>query len=157
DALISNLISKETVATLVQIGGQYLLPVAALLRALYAGLRGKFPEGVAQIALASGFAGLTAAVGDQQPAFRAIILGILGNTVFTAGLLAFIVAYLLRMTFRSRIVDGIVGGFVGLVAWLFWVYILGNNLDWWTIPLAVIGVGFAFILLRILLRNIGRL
>lgn len=157
DTLVSSLISKETVATLVQIGGQYLLPVAALLRALYAGIRGKFPEGILQIAVASLFAGLTAVVGDQQPDLRSIILGILGNTVFTAGLLAFIFAYLLRMTFRSKIVDGIVGGFVGLVAWLFWVYILGNNLDWWTIPLAIIGVGLAFIVLRVLLRNIGRL
>ncbi|HVU14760.1 MAG TPA: hypothetical protein VHD90_25970 [Phototrophicaceae bacterium] len=157
DTLVSSLISKETVATLVQIGGQYLLPVAALLRALYAGIRGKFPEGILQIAVASLFAGLTAVVGDQQPDLRSIILGILGNTVFTAGLLAFIFAYLLRMTFRSKIVDGIVGGFVGLAAWLFWVYILGNNLDWWTIPLAIIGVGLAFIVLRVLLRNIGRL
>ncbi len=157
DTLISSLISKETVATLVQIGGQYLLPVAALLRALYAGIRGKFPEGIMQIAVASLFAGLTAVVSDQQPDLRTIILGILGNTVFTAGLLAFIVAYLLRMPFHGRWVDGIVGGFVGLVAWLFWVYILGNNLDWWTIPLAIVGVGMAFIILRILLRNIGRL
>ena len=156
-SILQNLISKETVATLVQVGGQYLLPVAALLRALYSGLRGKFPEGIAQIIVASVFAGLTAVVGNQQPDVRTIILGILGNTVFTAGLLAFIFAYLLRMRYYGVYVDGVVGGFVAIVVWLAWVYILGNDLPWWTIPLAILGGAVAFVVLRALLRNIGRL
>ncbi len=154
---MDTLISKETVATLLQLGGQYLLPTAALLRALYYGMRGKLPEGIAQIVAASAFAGITAVVGDQQPDLRAIILGILGNTVFTAGLLAFIVTYLLRMPNYGRLADGLVGGFAGLVFWLVWVYVLGNEWDWWTIPLIIIGGGLAFIVLRALLRQIGRL
>src|SRR5881227_2065561 len=136
---LNTLISKETVATLLQMGGQYLLPTAALLRALYYGVRGKLPEGIAQIVAASAFAGVTAVVGDKQPDLRAIILGVLGNTVFTAGLLAFIVTYLLRMPNYGKLIDGLVGGFAGLVFWLVWVYVLGNNWDWWTIPLIIIG------------------
>jgi hypothetical protein len=155
--MLDNLISKETVATLLQLGGQYLLPTAALLRALYYGVRGKLPEGLAQIVAASAFAGVTAVVGDQQPDIKAIILGILGNTVFTAGLLAFIVTYLLRMPNYGKIVDGLVGGFAGLIFWLVWVYVLGNDWQWWWIPLLIIGGGLAFIILRALLRQIGRL
>ncbi len=154
---MDTLISKETVASLLQLGGQYLLPTAALLRALYYGMRGKLPEGIAQILAASAFAGVTAVVGDQQPDLKAIILGILGNSIFTAGLLAFIVTYLLRMPNYGKLADGIVGGFAGLIFWLAWVYVLGNEWEWWLIPLLIVGGGLAFIVLRALLRQIGRL
>jgi hypothetical protein len=151
-------IDQKTIAELLQLGGQYLLPIAALLRALYAGTRGKLPEGASQIALASLFAGLTA-VADNQGQFNLtnVIAEVLGNTAFTAGLLAFIIVYLLRVANYGLIVDGIVGGGLGLIAWLGWVLILQNDLPWWTIPIAIAGGAAGFIVLRFLLRQIGKL
>ncbi len=154
---MESLISQDTLVSLLQVGGQYLLPIAALLRALYYGVRGKLPEGFVQIFAASAFAGITAVVDQQQPNLQNIVLGILGNSVVTAGLLAFIVAYLLRMPNYGLMADGIIGGIVGLVGWLAWVYVLGNDLTWWTIPLLIIGGAVAFTLLRTLLRQIARL
>ena len=46
-------IDQETLAAILQVGGQYFLPIAALLRALYSGMRGRMPEGTRQIALAA--------------------------------------------------------------------------------------------------------
>jgi hypothetical protein len=150
-------IDQQTMAELLQLGGQYMLPIAALLRALYSGTRGRLPEGFWQILLAGIFAGITAAADNQQFDFQAIALEILGNTAFTTGLLAFIIVYLLRIANYGLIVDGIVGGILGLVAWLGWSVVLGNNWPWWTIPI-VMGVGaVGFIVLRFLLRQIGRL
>lgn len=154
---MDNLITQETIASLLQAGGQYLLPAAALLRALYFGVRGKLPEGFLQIIAASTFAGVTAVVDQQQPDLRSLVLGVLGNTAFTAGLLAFIVAYLLRFPFMGLIVDAIVGGFIGIAAWIAWVYLLGNPLEWWTLAPGAIGGAFIFMILRLLLRQIGRL
>ena len=114
-------ISQETIANFLQLGSQYMLPAAALLRALYSGIRGKIPEGLGEIFLASLFAGLTAVLDSQQLDFRAIVLEILGNTVFMAGLLTFIMIYLLRQPDRGQWVDGIVGGVIGLIAWAGWV------------------------------------
>src|SRR5215470_14177150 len=102
-------IDQQTIAQIVHLGGQYFLPVAALLRALYSGLRGRFPEGLSQIAVASLFAGLTAAVGNEALDIRSLALKILGNTVFMGGLLAFIMSYLLRQPNRGITFDGIVG------------------------------------------------
>lgn len=150
-------ISQETIASFLQLGGQYFLPAAALLRAIYAGMRGKFPEGFAQIIAASIFAGITAVTDGQQPDLRGIVLEILGNTVFMAGLLSFILIYLLRQPDRGQWVDGIVGAVIGLVAWAIWVYVLFNDWPWWTAPLAVVGGAAAFIALRFSLRQIMRL
>src|SRR5215207_1869014 len=90
-------ISQETVASVLQLGGQYALPAAALLRALYSGYKGKLPEGIGQILAASFFAGVTALADNQQPNFGQILLDLTGNTLFMAGLLSFIVVYLLRL------------------------------------------------------------
>jgi hypothetical protein len=150
-------IDQKTMAEILQLGGQYLLPVAALLRALYSGLRGKFPEGFSQIAVASLFAGISAAVGNEQLDIRSVMLAILGNTAFMVGLLSFIMIYLLRQPDRGQVVDGVVGGIIGFIAWLAWVYLLGNEWPWWTAPLVIIAGAAAFIVLRILLRQIAKL
>ncbi len=150
-------IDQQTIAQIVHLGGQYFLPVAALLRALYSGIRGRFPEGLSQIAVASLFAGLSAAVGNTDLNIRSVALEILGNTVFLAGLLAFIMAYLLRQPNRGMVVDGVVGGVIGLITFVVWTIVLKNPWPWWTFP-AAIAVGAAgFIILRILLRQIARM
>jgi len=151
-------ISQETIASVLQVGGQYALPAATLLRALYSGYKGKLPEGILQIAAASLFAGLTSIADNQQPDLKQIILDVSGNTLFMAGLLSFIVIYLLRLPNYGQIVDGIVGGVIGGISWVIWVYILGN-LDWsiWTIILFVAAGAAAFIALRFSLRQILRL
>lgn len=150
-------IDQATIAQFVKMGGQYLMPVAALLRALYSGLRGKFPEGFLQISAASLFAGFTAILDNQNPDFRQIILEILGNTVFMAGLLSFIMVYLIKQPDQGKTLDGAVGAGIGLVSWLVWVYILLNPWPWWTAPLVMIAGAAAFIVLRILLRQIVKL
>jgi hypothetical protein len=149
-------IDPKTLSELLQVGGQYLLPIAALLRALYSGYRGKLPEGFAQIGVAAVTAGISAGVGNTQLDIGTIITDILGNTVFTAGLLSFIVLYLLRMANRGLWVDGIIGGVIGLVIWLFTVYVLGEPWPWWLIPLLVIACAAGFIALRFALRQIMR-
>jgi hypothetical protein len=154
---MENIISPETFVALLQLGGQYLLPAAALLRALYAGIRGNLPEGFVQIALASVFAGILSVLDRGELNLRDIILTIASNTLFTAGLLAFIVAYLLRMPYRGQAVDGAVGAFVGLATWFISDIILLDEWAWWTVPLFIIGGGLAFITLRTLLRQIARL
>ncbi len=150
-------IDQQTMAEILKVGGQYFLPAAALLRALYSGIRGKFPDGALQIAGASVFAGLTAAVGNQAEPLRTVLLKILGNTVFMAGLLAFIMVYLLRQPNRGRTFDGVVGGVIGFIVWLVWIVLLQNPGTWWMFPLFVAGGAAAFIVLRILLRQIARL
>lgn len=150
-------ISQETIVNILQIGGQYLIPSAALLRALYSGLRGRMPEGFAQIAVASLFAGLTAAADGQNVDIRGIALEILGNTAFMAGLLSFIMIYLIRQPNRGHVVDGGIGAIIGLISWLIWVQALGNDWPVWTAPLIIIGGGALFIALREALRQIIRL
>lgn len=149
-------IDQKTLAEILQLGGQYLLPIAALLRALYAGVRGKLPEGFMQISVAAVFAGITASVNGGAVDLRSVITDLLGNTVFTAGLLSFIVVYLLRMSNRGLWVDGIVGGIIGLVIWLFTVYVLGEPWPWWLIPLLIAACAGGFIALRFALRQIMR-
>jgi hypothetical protein len=150
-------IDQQTMAELLKLGSQYFIPAAALLRALYSGIRGKFPEGFMQIGAASLFAGVTAVAGNQELDLRTVILEILGNTVFMAGLLAFIMTYLLRTQNRGQIVDGIVGGALGLIVWLVWVYVLQNDWPWWTAPLVIAASAAIFIVLRFMLRQIARL
>lgn len=150
-------ISQETVANILQLGGQYFLPAAALLRAIYFGMRSKMPEGFGQILAASVFAGLTAVTDGQQVDLGGILAEIVGNTVFMAGLLSFILIYLLRQPNRGQVVDGVVGGVIGLIAWAIWVYVLQNNWPVWTAPLVVIAGAAAFIALRFSLRQIARL
>ncbi len=151
-------ISPETINAFLELGGQYALPVAALLRALYAGARGRLPEGLTEIAAASAVAGVTAVIDPNQPFdWRSAILELLGNTTFVAGILTFIVLYLLRLQFRSLIVDGIVGAVLGLVFWLGWTQILQNDWPWWTIPFAIAAGAVGFIVLRFSLRQLIRL
>ena len=150
-------IEQKTMAELLKLGAQYFIPAAALLRALYSGLRGRFPQGVTQIMGASLFAGIMAVVGSEQPDIRAIILKILGNTVFMAGLLAFIMAYLLRQPNRGMTFDAVVGAIIGLIVWAVWTYILLNPWPWWTFPAAIAAGAVAFVILRILLRQIAKL
>lgn len=148
---------QQTLAELLKIGGQYFLPVAALLRALYAGVRGKMPEGFREIAAAGVFAGLVAAVTGEPIDVQAAAVAILSNTAFTVGVLVFIVLYLLRMPNRGLVVDGIIGGVLGLILWLFTVYILGQPWPWWLIPLLIAGGAAGFIGLRFALRQIMKL
>ena len=150
-------IDQKTIAELVHLGGQYFLPIAALLRALYSGIRGRFPEGLMQIVVASVFAGLTAIVGNEQPNLRNIVLTVLGNTVFIAGLLAFIMAYLLRMQNRGFTVDAIVGAVIGLAVFIVWTVVLQYDWPWWTFPAAIAAGAGGFVGLRILLRQIAKL
>jgi hypothetical protein len=149
-------IDPKTLAEVLQLGGQYLLPIAALLRALYAGVRGKLPEGFMQISAAAVFAGITASVGNGQVDLKTIVTDLLGYTIFTAGLLSFIVVYLLRMANHGLWVDGIVGGIIGLIIWLFTVFILGEPWPWWLIPLLIAACAGGFIALRFALRQIMR-
>jgi hypothetical protein len=152
------IISEETLATLLQLSGQYMLPIGALLRALLSGIRGRFPEGFLQISVAAIFAGLTTAVNNQSAVdIWGILRDIFSNTVFTAGLLSFIMIYLLRMENRGLWVDGIVGGVIGLLIWLFTVYILQQPWPWWFIPLLIAACAAGFIGLRFSLRQIARL
>jgi hypothetical protein len=149
-------IDQATIVTallgLIQIGGQYALPAAALLRALYSGWKGNFPEGAWQIVSASFIAGLTS-IADPSTLTAAnlpqVIIGQLaGNAVFTAGLLAFIMTYLFRQTQNmSRWVDGIVGGVAGFVVWIIWTFVLGQW-AWWMIFIAIPAGAAALIALR---------
>jgi hypothetical protein len=150
-------IEQHTMAELLKLGAQYFIPAAALLRALYSGLRGRFPQGVTQILGASVFSGVMAVVGNDQPDIRLIILKMLGNTVFMAGLLAFIMAYLLRQPNRGMTFDAIVGAVIGFVVWLVWTVILLNPWPWWTFPAAIAAGAAGFVILRLLLRQIWRL
>src|SRR5258708_7188220 len=150
-------IDQKTIAEFVHLGGQYFLPIAALLRALYAGIRGKFPEGITQIGVASFFAGLTAIVGQTDANWRNVILDIFGNTIFMAGLLSFIMAYLLRMRNRGFVFDGVIGGIIGLIVFVVWTVVLQNTWPWWTFPAAIAAGSAGFIGLRILLRQIAKL
>lgn len=147
-------IDPQTLASILQLGGQYFLPIAALLRALYAGARGKLPEGFTQIGVAAGFAGLSAAVGSTQLDLRTIVLEIMGNTVFTAGLLSFIVVYLLRMQNRGLWVDGFIGGVIGLLIYVFTVVVLQQPWPWWLLFLIIPACVAGFIALRFALRQI---
>lgn len=150
-------IDQKTVAELMKLGGQYFLPVAALLRALYSGMRGKYPQGVVQILGASLLAGITAVIGQEDLNVRALALNVLGNAVFMAGLLAFIMAYLLRQPNRGWTFDMIVGGTIGLISWLIMVLLLQNEWPWWTFPFAIAFGALGFLVLRIMLRQIARL
>lgn len=151
-------ISPETINSLLALGGQYALPAAALLRAIYSGVRGNLPEGIGQIAVASVFAGLTAVIDPTRPFdWRIALYELTGNTLFMTGLLSFVVLYLLRMQFRSLVFDGFVGGVIGLIAWVVWTQVLLNDWPWWTAPIVVAAGAAAFIALRFSLRQIVRL
>jgi hypothetical protein len=148
---------SDTMTQMLQLSGQLFLPTAALLRALYAGVRGRLPEGFMQIIAASLFAGLTAIANNETFDLRTVLVDITSNAVFTAGLLSFILIYLLRQPFRGLVVDGVVGGVASLVAWLLWTYGLGNDWPWWSAPLVIAAGAAAFIGLRFGLRQIIRL
>ena len=173
-------INEQTLATVLQLAGQYFFPAAALLRALYSGYRGKMPEGMSQILAASVFAGLTSVADGGQPDLNGIVSTLAGNTIFIAGLLSFIVLYILRLRTFGIIVDAIVGGVLAMAAWGVWVYLLGNTelqisaiplsilggqdtgpmtlvLDLATLPLVFIAGAVLFVFLRFSLRQIGRL
>lgn len=172
--------NQQTLATILQLAGQYFFPAAALLRALYSGYKGKMPEGMSQILAASVFAGLTAVTEQREPDVNSIVLDLAGNTIFVAGLLSFIVLYILRMRSFGIIVDAIVGGLLAVAAWGVWVYVLGNTelqisaiplsllggqdtgpmtlvLDLATLPIVFIAGAVLFVFLRFSLRQIGRL
>ena len=149
-------IDPTTLASFIQIGGQYMLPIAALLRALYSGYRGKAPEGIIQILGAAAIAGVSSSVNGQPPNLQNIVTDILGNTVFTAGLLAFIVVYLIRVTNLGWIMDVVVGGIIGGVLWFFSNYWLDMNWSIWLLFLIVPACAVGMILLRFALRQIFR-
>lgn len=147
-------IDQQTMADLLQFSGQYLIPLAALLRALYLGARGKFPEGLLQIVGASFLSAITEFANSEAPNIQHILQNVVSNTVFTAGLLAFIMTYLLRMRYRGWFFDVLVGSIVGIIAWFGSSYLLNNDFEIWTLPATAIGGGIAFLILRALLRQI---
>ncbi len=149
-------ITPQTLSELLQLGGQYLLPISALLRALYAGMRGKLPEGFVQIGAAAVFAGVTAGVNGQAVDVPTVVRDILSNTLFTAGLLAFIVVFLLRAPNFGLLVDALIGAIIGGLIWAFTVYVLLEKWPVWLLLVIVPGCAFGFILLRFALRQIGR-
>lgn len=148
-------IDPKTLSEILQLGGQYMLPIAALLRALYSGVRGKLPEGFTQIAAAAAFAGVSAGVNNQALDLRTIVLNIFGNSVFTAGLLSFILVYLLRMNYGLW-VDGFIGAVIGAIIGGFSVVVLQEPWPWWFLVLLVPACAFGFIALRFALRQIYR-
>ena len=149
-------IDPKTLAAILQVGGQYMLTIAALLRALYFSARGKTPEGAMQIVGAAAVAGVSAAVNGQQPNLQAIVGDVLSNSVFTAGLLTFIVIYLLRATHLTWVADVVVGGILGAVLWLFTNYVLGVNWPLWTVVLIIPACAAGMVALRFALRQIFR-
>jgi hypothetical protein len=149
-------IDPKTLTEFLQLGGQYMLPIAALLRALYSGVRGRLPDGFRQIIGAAALAGVTAGVNNQALDLRSVVTDILGNTVFTAGVLSFIVVYLLRMQNYGLWVDGILGGIIGLLIWLFTVFYLQEPWPWWLLILLIPACAAGFIALRFALRQIIR-
>jgi hypothetical protein len=149
-------INPQILNDLMQVGGQYLLPISALLRALYSGMRGKLPEGFLQIGAAAVFAGITAGVNGQAVDLPGIVRQVLSNAVFTAGLLAFIMVFLLRAPNFGLLVDALIGGIIGGMIWLFTVYVLLEVWPVWLLLLIVPGCAFGFVLLRFALRQIVR-
>ncbi len=149
-------VDPKTLAAILQLGGQYMLPIAAILRALYSGARGKTPEGVIQIVTAAIIAGVSAGVNGQQPDIKNILNDVLANTVFTAGLISFIVIYVLRATKLTWVADVVVGGIIGAVLWLFTNYILGVNWPLWILVLIIPACAAGMVLLRFALRQIFR-
>lgn len=149
-------IDPTTLAALLQVGGQYMLPIAALLRALYSGARGNAPQGMVQIVGAALIAGVSASVNGQPPNLQNIVTDIVSNTAFTAGLLAFIVVYLLRVTHLGWIIDVVVGGIIGGVIWFFSNAMLGTNWPLWLLLLIVPACAIGMVLLRFALRQIFR-
>lgn len=173
-------ITQEQIATVLQLGGQYMLPAAALLKALHNSWRGKTPEGIGQIVGASVLSGLTAMAGNEQPNLNQMLTDLLGNTVFMTGLLSFIVLYLVKGRIKSLLFDAIVGAVIFTGAWVVWVYVLGNTeltlgnlpttllgaeqdtplvfvFDLATLPFVAISGALIFIVLRFFMRQIGRL
>lgn len=148
---------EELYVLALQLGMQYLIPAAGLLRALYSGIRGRLPEGMRDIGGAAFVAGLGAlADGNAETAGEAV-LQVFTNTVFIAGLLSFTLVYLLRLPNWGKLFDAVVGGVVGLIAWAIWVYLFENGWSVWTAPLAIIAGGLAYIVLRSLLRQVRKL
>jgi hypothetical protein len=147
----------QAILAFAQVGGQYLIPLAALLRAMYSGIRGKMPEGFMQIISASVLTGIIAVMDGDNPNIQTIAGDLIGNTMFMAGLLTFIMLYLLRQPNRGYWVDGIVGAVIGVAVWIVWSFILGNEWPWWAVPLAVIAGAAGFVILRSLLRQLARL
>lgn len=148
---------EELYVLALQLGMQYLIPAAGLLRALYSGMRGRLPEGMRDIGGAAFVAGLGALADGNANDIGDAVLQVFTNTVFIAGLLSFTLVYLLRLPNWGKWFDGFVGAVVGLVAWGSWVYLFNNDWSIWTAPLAVIGGALAYIVLRSLLRQVKKL
>ncbi|MBA3870198.1 MAG: hypothetical protein H0X30_13720 [Anaerolineae bacterium] len=149
-------VDPKTLAAILQVGGQYMLPIAAILRALYSGARGKFPEGAVQIGTAAIIAGVSAGVNGQQPNLQNIVSDILSNTIFTAGIVSLIVVYVLRATHLTWVADVVVGGIIGAVIWLFTNYVLGVHWPLWTVVLIIPACAAGMVALRFALRQIFR-
>jgi len=144
---------EELYVFALQAGFQYLIPAAILLRALYFGARGKLPEGIRDLALGAFVAGLGALMdGDAEDVGEALI-EVIGNALFVGALFFFILIYLLKLPNLGPWVDGIIGGIVGFISWIIWVYVFGNAWPVWTGPLAASGGALSFILLRSFIRR----
>jgi hypothetical protein len=148
---------EELYVLALQLGMQYLIPAAGLLRALASGVRGRLPEGVRDIGGAAFVAGLGALADGNADSVGEAVLQVFTNTVFIAGLLSFTLVYLLRLPNWGKWFDALLGGIVGLIAWGAWVYLFNNDWSIWTAPLAIIAGGLAYVVLRSLLRQVRKL
>jgi hypothetical protein len=63
------------------------------------------------------------------------------------------VIYLLKLPNLGPWVDGIIGGAVGFISWIVWVYIFGNDWPTWSAPLTASSGALIFILLRSFIRR----
>lgn len=140
-----------------QAGIQYLIPAAILLRALYFGARGKLPEGLRDILIAAVVAGMGALIDGEASSIGDALVEVVFNALFMYALLFFILIYLLKLPNLGPWVDGVIGGGLGFIAWLAWVYVLGNDWPTWSAPLTAMGGAAAFIGLRSLIRRIAAL
>jgi hypothetical protein len=140
-----------------QIGLGYLLPGAALLRAIYMGLRGRLPEGLRDIAIAAFIAGLGSIMDGDAEDLGQALFEVVGNAVFVGGVLTFTLVYLLKLPNLGPWVDGIIGGSLGFIVWIVSVYIFNNPWPTWSGPLTAVAGAMIFIGLRSLIRRMADL
>lgn len=140
-----------------QLGMQYFIPAAVLLRALYFSMRRKLPQGVREVLVAAGIAAAGALLDGDAETIPAALIEATTNFVFIAGLLTFILIYLLSLPNLGPWVDGFIGGVVGFLAWIVWVYVLGHPWAAWSGPVTAAGGAAVFMMLRGLLGTLGRL
>jgi hypothetical protein len=148
---LNTLIDPVLLSNVLQLGGQYMIPAAALIGAIRSGKDHKLPEGFFQITGAALLAGVAATVNGQQSDLRTIITDLLSNTAFTAGLMSLLLFYLLAINL-GWIVDVVIGGILGGVVWWFTVTVLGEGWQPWMLPVCIVIGAVGMLLLRLAVR-----